>query len=128
MTKEREALARVVGLMDDVAVQVRALEAEAEILLHEQGDPDGAAANLRRKAELLAGLPDVVEPYLDGLAPAARERVENGAGNFAGRALPALAQGSVFWMRNLLYPEDYADGDPNDLERFIAALAGRGEE
>lgn len=122
MSGASEALAKVVGVLDDVAVQIRELEREAETLLHEQGDSEGSAANLRRKAELLRDLPDAVDDLLAGLDDAAREAVEEGVDGFSTRGGMALGQGSVFWMKNLLYPEDYKDGDPNDLERFIAGL------
>ena len=123
MTTNDTALAVVIGLLDDVAVQIRALEAEAELLLHEQNDPEGSEANMRRKAELLGELPDTLESALDGLDEDVRERVERAADGFSRRGMMALEQGSVFWMRNLLYPEDYKDGEPNDLERFTAGLA-----
>lgn len=115
--------AEVVSRLDDIAVQIRTLEAEADILLREHNDPAGAEANFRRKAELLSEMPDSVEDHLEGLAPALREKVEEGVDGFAQRAMMALNQGSVFWMRNLLYPEDYKEGQPNDLERFIESIA-----
>lgn len=123
MDQTNSTAAEVVSRLDDIAVQIRTLEAEAEILLHEQNDPDGSEANMRRKAELLSELPDVVDDYLDALAPAVREKVENGVDRFSQRAMMALNQGSVFWMRNLLYPDDYQQGQPNDLERFIESIA-----
>ena len=116
------ALAEVMGRLADVAVQIRDLEAEAAIFLHQHHDSEASTANMRRKAELLAEMPDMLESCLEGLAPKVRERVERGAEGFARRGLAALEQGSVFWMRNLLYPEDYAEGEPNDLERFITSL------
>jgi hypothetical protein len=30
--------------------------------------------------------------------------------------------GSIFFMRQLLYPEDYLEGQENDLERLINSL------
>lgn len=127
MTHVKSTLAEVIGLLDDVAVQIRALEAEAEVLLHDRDDPERSAANMRRKAELLGELPELLEPKLEGLDAELREDIEDAADGFAQRGMMALGQGSVFWMRNLLYPEDYKDGDPNDLERFIGRLAAIGE-
>ncbi|WP_051445459.1 hypothetical protein [Desulfocurvus vexinensis] len=122
MNQETTALARVVGALTQAAARIRELEREAEGLLHEQGDPQGAAAKLRRKAELLRDLPDELDGLLDGLDPQTRDRVERKADNLCARASAALGQGSVFWMRNLLYPEDYREGEPNELERFITSL------
>jgi len=123
MTQETTALARVVGALTQTAARIRELEREAGVLLHEQGDPGGSAAKLRRKAELLRDLPDELDGLLDGLDPQTRDRVERKADNLCARASAALGQGSVFWMRNLLYPEDYREGEPNELEHFIAGLA-----
>lgn len=125
MNDSHTALAGIVSRLDDIAVQIRTLEAEAEILLHRHNDPQGSEANMRRKAELLSELPEVVGPLLDELDQETRARVEHGADGFARRAMMALNQGSVFWMRNLLYPDDYKPGQPNDLERFISALLDR---
>jgi len=123
MSETNTPKAAVVSRLDDIAVQIRTLEAEADILLHEQNDPAGSEANFRRKAELLSELPEAVDEFLDDLEPDLRERVEAGVDRFSQRAMMALNQGSVFWMRNLLYPDDYKDGQPNDLERFIATVA-----
>ena len=128
MSNSDTALAAVISLLDDVAVQIRALEAEAELLLHEQDDPEGSAANMRRKAELLSELPDTLEPAMKGLDKKLRDKVERAADGFSRRGMMALEQGSVFWMRNLLYPEDYTEGEPNDLEQFVDDLAsGEGQ-
>lgn len=123
MHQETTALAGVVGVLTQAAARIRKLEREAQELLHEQGDPQGAAAKLRCKAALLRDLPDEMDGLLDGLDPQTRDRVERKADNLCARASAALSQGSVFWMRNLLYPEDYREGEPNELERFIAGLA-----
>jgi hypothetical protein len=122
MVQDTTALARVAGVLADTAARIRELERQAEELLHAQGDPEASAANLRRKAELLRDLPDELDGLLDGLDPQTRDRVERKAENLCARASAALGQGSVFWMRNLLYPEDYREGEPNELERFIAGL------
>ncbi len=127
MSESNGALARIVGLLDDVAVQVRELEREAEILLHERGDAEGSADNMRRKAELLRDLGETLDEALDGLDGPVRDVVEAKLENLSQRAGMALSQGSVFWMRNLLYPDDYQDGEPNELEEFISMLTDGGE-
>ena len=48
--------------------------------------------------------------------------LKNQIGAFSFSAGKALDLGSVFYMKALLYPEDYADGDNNDLENFIVQL------
>ncbi len=122
MLTEKEALARVRGVLDDVAARIRALEADSLAML-EKGDAEASASNMRAKAELLAELPELLDPFMYGLGPEARGRVERDAEGFSLRAMAALEQGSVFWMRNLLYAEDHVEGRPNDLELFAASLA-----
>lgn len=125
MDTTEKSLARVIGALDDAAVQIRELEREAEVLLHQNGDPDGSAENMRRKAEILRDLPDALDGLLEPLGAELCETVEAKCDNLSQRAGAALAQGSLFWMRNLLYPDDYQDGQPNELELFIAQLAHR---
>lgn len=125
MPDSRQAMAKVIGLLDDVAVQIRELEREAEVLLHEQGDPEGSAANLRRKAELLRDLPEALDDLFDELDERSCSLLEAKVDSLSARGAAALAQNSPFWMKNLLYPDDYEDGQSNELEAFTAELAGR---
>lgn len=123
MKGKASALERVISQLDDIAVQIRALEAEAEIFLHEQNNPEAAADNMRQKAKLLAEMPQTIDSDLKEIAGAMKEIISDAVTSYSRRGQAALKQDSVFWMRNLLYPEDYVQGAPNDLEEFIAELA-----
>jgi len=105
-------------MVRETAREIRRLEAEAHNALHSRGDKAAHRANLVEKCELLADLPERVEPLLKGDAPAART-LREGLQDFARRANMALDVDSVFFMGALLYPDDYQDGEPNDLERFL---------
>jgi len=101
------------------ARRVRALEAEALAALRERGDVAGHRAALTEKCRLLAALPDEAAAMLpDPAAPDVRAFVA-GLEDMASRADMAQSLESVFFMGALLYPEDYREGDPNDLERFL---------
>jgi len=108
-------------MIRETAREIRRLEADAQQALHGQGDTAVHRANLVEKCELLADLPQRVEPLLKGDDPAARKLLD-GLQDFARRADMALNLESVFFMGALLYPDDYQDGDPNDLERFLASF------
>lgn len=105
------------------ARRIRRLEAEAGEALHGRGDVAGHRALMVEKCEALVDLPEAVEPLLAKTdSPAAREYLD-GLADFARRAGQALDLGSIFYMTALLYPEEYAEGDKNDLEEFLDEFA-----
>ena len=113
--------------LQDMCDKVNALEARGRKLL-ESGDREGYLTVMREKAELLAGLETSGAPHLACLPGRLREKTRDGLRRFASSAENALSINSVFYMSALLYPEDYKEGEPNDLERFRdelrAALQG----
>ncbi len=73
---------------------------------------------------VLAGLYDEIEPLTESVQNEVKVRIER----FSLSASQSLEVGSVFFMSALLYPDDYKDGEPNDLELFAAkvrAMSGR---
>lgn len=102
----------------EAAGRVRALEARAGEALHDRADTATHRALMAQKCEILAELPETVEPLLGESPGPAAEEFLAGLADFARRAGQALDLGSIFYMTALLYPEDYVDGDKNDLERF----------
>ena len=116
--KHDTELSAALGMVRETAREIRRLEADAHNALHSQGDTAAHRANLVEKCELLADLPERVEPLLKGGDPTA-QKLRDGLQDFARRANMALDVESVFFMGALLYPDDYQDGEPNDLERFI---------
>ncbi|NMC48319.1 MAG: hypothetical protein GYA47_02645 [Desulfovibrio sp.] len=101
------------------ARRVRELEARADEALHGKGDAAGHRALMIEKCETLADLPETVEPLLGKTPGPAAEEFLSGLADISRRAGQALDLGSIFYMTALLYPEDYAEGDQNDLERFL---------
>jgi hypothetical protein len=108
--------------LDARAARVKALEAEAESIIHDKKDQAGYVAKMKEKAELLAALGDDAEPFVAKLpsaqADAAAERLEV----FSGSAATSLRVNSVFFMSALLYPDEHQPGEPNNLERFAAEV------
>jgi hypothetical protein len=101
------------------ARRVRALEAAAMAALHGSNDAAAHRAGLTEKCVLLTSLPEEVEEYLPDAATPGSEAFLSGLDDFARRAGMALSLESIFFMGAMLYPDDYQDGDPNDLERFL---------
>ncbi|XPV77234.1 MAG: hypothetical protein ACNI27_04755 [Desulfovibrio sp.] len=104
------------------AVEVREIEAKGQVVLHTENDQEMYNELMREKAQVLSGL-------LDGATEAAGEAVladhpeiQARIAQFSKNAKNALGVGSVFYMSALLYPDDYKDGENNDLENFIDGL------
>jgi len=117
-------LAAALEMVRETAREIRRLEADALDALHGKGDTAAHRADLVEKCELLADLPERVEPLLKGGDPGA-QKLRKGLQDFARRANMALDLESVFFMGALLYPDDYQDGEPNDLERFVMRFEGK---
>ena len=110
--------------LEERARDVRRIEQQALSEL-ERKNTQGYRDEMRRKAELLAGLPKASIPLADGLPEDAGQAIQEGLWRFARNAGNALSLGSVFYMSALLYPEDYREGEANDLELFLEELRAR---
>jgi len=103
----------------EAAQRIRALEAEALAALHEKNDPAAHRAGMTEKCLVLEALPEEAEAHLPDPATPDTAAFAAGLEDFAKRAGMALSLESIFFMGALLYPDDYQDGEPNDLERFL---------
>lgn len=101
------------------AREIRRLEGEASKVLHEAGDTAGHRKLLTDKCLTLEALPEEASKSLEASTADGVAAFAAGLEDFARRAGMALSLESIFFMGALLYPEDYQDGDPNDLERFL---------
>ena len=110
--------------LEERAQDVRRIEQHA---LHEleRKHIQGYRDEIRRKAELLAGLLKTSISVVNSLPKDAAQTVQEGLWRFARNAGNALSLDSVFYMSALLYPEDYREGEANDLEVFLAELRAR---
>jgi hypothetical protein len=117
-------LVEYLSWLEDRARDVRRMEEQARLELG-QNNVRNYRDGMRRKAELLAGLPKASIPLLGGLPEDAVQAIQEGLWRFASSASSALSLNSVFYMSALLYPEDYSEGEPNDLELFLEELRAR---
>ena len=115
-------LRELADMLSTQAARVRELEKAADAYLHEQGNVEEYTAALHSKAELLSEIYDAAQPYLQQLPAEHGEGIAQQLRAFSRNAQQALNVDSIFFMRQLLYPEDYVQGEENDLERFIASL------
>lgn len=103
----------------EAAREIRRLEAAAAKALHEGGDTAGHRKQLTDKCLVLESLPEGTAAALDASDADGAAAFAAGLEDFARRAGMALSLESIFFMGALLYPEDYQDGELNDLERFL---------
>ena len=103
----------------EAARRVRALEAAALAALHGKGDTVAHRAGMTEKCLVLEALSEEVGALLQNEPTPGTTAFVAGLEDFARRAAMALSLESIFFMSALLYPEDYQDGAPNDLERFL---------
>jgi hypothetical protein len=111
--------AAALAVAREAAGRIREIEAEAGRLLHEAGDTAGHRRLLTEKCLVLEELPGEAEEAFCDSTTGGKAAFTSGLEDFARRAAMALQLESIFFMGALLYPEDYRDGDPNDLERFL---------
>lgn len=101
--------------------QIRLLEKEGYAALNPDNDQP-YREKMRKKADLLAALHTDAAPYLAKLAPAVRGFANDETAIFSANAKEAIQLNSVFYMAQLLYPEDYKDGEPDNFELFMEEL------
>lgn len=112
----------VANWLEAEAVKVRDIEKLASNALYENKDENLYRELLQQKAMLLASLADRSEAVLEPLNAEDRRLVQKRVKRFSMSASKSLQIGSVFFMSALLYPDDYKDGDENDLEDFIRKI------
>lgn len=118
----REKASKAILALQNVAERIRTLEAEAREALYARNDPEAHREKLLEKTMLIIELPDLVDPFYNRTPKDIRAEIEAGVKSFSRRASQALELSSIFYMAALLYPEDYREGDQNDLELFIDRL------
>ncbi len=114
-------------LLDELrqaARRIRQVESEARAAI-DGGDEARYRRLYAEKVDILLDLPDLAEPHLADLPEPLAEQAADEVEGFAVRAGRAKSLNSIFYMYALLYPDDYSEGDPNDLERFIDRLESR---
>lgn len=115
-------IAALADYLDEKARRVKTIEAEAEAIIHSEGDQAGYEALMRQKAELLKALADDAAPLVKALGPGLADAAGERLAGFSRNAENSLRIGSVFYMSALLYPDEHKPGEPNNLELLAAEV------
>jgi hypothetical protein len=114
----QEKYSKIADWLDAKAEAVRKIEAQAENALYTIKDEDEYRRLMREKAMLLSTLAKDGADFCKESGFEKVDKVLKRLERFSSSASSALGIDSVFFMSALLYPEDYKDGDQNDLEQF----------
>lgn len=116
-----EALLELIEFLEKTSAEVKRIEAEAEVAVETEGQV-AFQIKMEEKAEILAALGEKAWKLTDKIEGKLGDEITQKLEQFSMSASTALRIGSVFFMSALLYPEDHAQGEPNDLETFIEGL------
>lgn len=116
------AALQVIDLLKKHAEKIRSFEQDAHTALHEKNDPEAANTALKAKTTLLANLMEETASFIPELPEDFCDELLDGLESFARRAQQAITLKSPFFMTQLLYPEDYQEGQANELEQFITRM------
>jgi hypothetical protein len=112
----------LVAALEDIAGRIRELEEEAMSCLQEPSDGELYRRIQRKKAELLADLPDQLGELTTALSAWHFEALQTALEEIAEDARMAIKVDSPFYMSLLLYSEEQGEGEANDLQKLIAWL------
>lgn len=118
-------LSELINFLEDTASSVRVLEAEAQEALQNHDDVETYKEKLSEKTLLLMELPEWTGAFLDNMEEGLSREIRTSMEDFARRAGQAMDLSSPFYMSALLYPDNYKEGERNDLENYIEHLRKR---
>ncbi len=121
MPKKKE-FADLISVLQEQAARIRKIEEQAKDTLENKNNVQEYNQEIKKKAEVLSQLPEVAYPMLEHLPREMQSEVKTKLEEFAGNAEQSMQVNSPFFMSMLLYPEDYQEGDNNDLEELIQYL------
>jgi len=112
----------LITVLSEQAEHIKQLETHAAQLVQQRGQIQRYRSVLEEKARVLAGLVQVTQSITKKMPPAEAAPLQQALSRFSQSASTSLRIGSHFYMSALLYPQDHQQGQPNDLEVFIADL------
>ena len=115
-------LGDLISVLSEQAAKIAHLEALALSLVSDTSQVQRYRAILEEKARLLSALAQLGRPYTQKMDAARGVPIQHHLNRFSQSATASMSIGSPFYMSALLYPHDYQEGTPNDLERFIEEL------
>ena len=122
-TSADKARAALAAWLRERSAAVKECERRAKAALHDDGNETAYRELMRQKASLLAAAAGDAAPLLNALSGPEKDMVQEHLEAFSHNAATSLRLDSVFYMSALLYPDDYREGEPDNLEKLIAALS-----
>ena len=119
---DRNSIQKLIQALEAAAQEIRILEAQGKKALFSDDDKETYTRKLNEKAFLLMELPEMAASFLEKIERDAARDIRFVLNDFARRAGQAMELSSLFYLSALLYPDDYREGDKNDLEKFIRSL------
>lgn len=117
-----QPIGELISVLSEQAKQVEQLESLAATLVQDPQQVQRYRLVLEEKARLLSGLAQLTQPITKKMPDEKASPVKHTLGKFSQSATTSLRIGSPFYMSALLYPQDYQQGQLNDLELFIEQL------
>ena len=115
--------AALVTWLRERSAAVKECERRAKAVLYDDGNEPAYRELMRRKASLLAAAAGDAAALLNALSGPEKDMIQEHLEAFSRNAATALRLDSVFYMSALLYPDDHREGEPDNLEKLIAALS-----
>jgi hypothetical protein len=105
--------------LDEVSAKISECEKNAKKFISD-GNNDAYINTMYLKAEILAELPIDIKKYDENtLSPSALKFISENINSFSTSAKTAIKLQSTWYMSQLLFNEDYKEGDPNNFELFV---------
>ncbi len=115
--------AKLLPWLQERAAAIATLEKNANTALHSNGDEPTYRDFMHQKALLLAQIARDAAPMLAAEKNHPQyTQISETLESFAAGANNALRLNSIFYKSALLYPDDYQEGEPNNLERLILSI------
>ena len=117
------ASAALAAWLRERSAAVKGCEQRAKAALYDDNNESAYREQMRQKASLLAAAAGEAAPLLNALSGPEKDMAREHLEAFSRNAATALRLDSVFYMSALLYPDDHREGEPDNLEKLIRALA-----
>ena len=116
----------IIMFLDEISAKINDCEKNAKKFISE-GDNAAYIKTMQQKAEIIAELPIDIKKYDESDIPAAmRKFISEKISSFSAAAKTAIELQSNWYMSQLLFNEDYKEGDLNNFELFLQKVKNMG--
>ena len=109
----------IVIFLDEISAKINDCERNAKKFISE-GNNDAYITTMHQKAEIIAELPIDIKKFDGSDIPASmRKFISEKISSFSASAKTAIKLQSNWYMSQLLFNEDYKEGDLNNFDLFV---------